>query len=122
MRVWQAQAYQSERGALGPYLGACVRNEALSAARSADRRAARERRAFDLPPMDAEDERVNRVSIAQALASLPHDQREAIERAYFRAMTHVEIAAETGVPLGTIKGRIAAALRRLAIELATERT
>lgn len=122
MRVWEAQAYQSERGALGPYLGACVRNEAISMARSAGRRESRERRAFEAPRADAEDERVNRVTIAQALAMLPHEQREAIERAYFRAMTQVEIAAEIGVPLGTIKGRIAAALRRLAIELATERT
>lgn len=51
--------------------------------------------------------------LASALAELPEKQRDLIERAYFGDLSHREIAAETGLPLGTIKSRIRLALDRL---------
>ena len=51
--------------------------------------------------------------LGAAIAQLPQKQRELIERAYFGDLTHSEIAAETGLPLGTIKSRIRLALDRL---------
>ena len=51
--------------------------------------------------------------LGRALASLPEKQRGLIERAYFGDLSHSEIAAETGLPLGTIKSRIRLALDRL---------
>lgn len=51
--------------------------------------------------------------LGEALALLPEKQRQLIERAYFADLTHSEIAAETGLPLGTIKSRIRLALERL---------
>jgi len=51
--------------------------------------------------------------LGQALAALPDEQRKLIERAYFGELSHSEIAAETGLPLGTIKSRIRLALDRL---------
>jgi len=51
--------------------------------------------------------------LGEALASLPDKQRVLIEKAYFGDLTHSEIAAETGLPLGTIKSRIRLALDRL---------
>lgn len=51
--------------------------------------------------------------LGRALASLPEKQRGLIERAYFGELSHSEIAAETGLPLGTIKSRIRLALDRL---------
>ena len=51
--------------------------------------------------------------LAVALAELPKKQRDLIERAYFGDLSHTEIAAETGLPLGTIKSRIRLALERL---------
>ena len=48
-----------------------------------------------------------------AMAKLPPEQRLLIERAYFGELSHSEIAAETGLPLGTIKSRIRLALDRL---------
>ncbi|MBD3764031.1 MAG: sigma-70 family RNA polymerase sigma factor [Rhodobacterales bacterium] len=61
--------------------------------------------AFEL----AEDTR----RLGEALAQLPEKQRALIERAYFGDLSHTEIAAETGLPLGTIKSRIRLALDRL---------
>lgn len=48
-----------------------------------------------------------------AIIALPAAQRDLIEKAYFSELTHSEIAAETGLPLGTIKSRIRLALDRL---------
>jgi RNA polymerase sigma-70 factor (ECF subfamily) len=51
--------------------------------------------------------------LGEALAALPEKQRNLIEKAYFGDLSHSEIAAETGLPLGTIKSRIRLALERL---------
>lgn len=51
--------------------------------------------------------------LAEAIRTLPEKQRILIERAYYGDLTHSEIAAETGLPLGTIKSRIRLALDRL---------
>ncbi|WP_299965271.1 sigma-70 family RNA polymerase sigma factor [uncultured Roseobacter sp.] len=53
------------------------------------------------------------VALGAALADLPDAQRDLIQKAYFGDLTHSEIAAETGLPLGTIKSRIRLALDRL---------
>lgn len=51
--------------------------------------------------------------LGTALAALPEKQRALIEQAYFGDLSHSEIAAQTGLPLGTIKSRIRLALERL---------
>ena len=51
--------------------------------------------------------------LGQALAQLPEKQRKLVEAAYFGDLSHSEIAAQTGLPLGTIKSRIRLALERL---------
>ena len=47
------------------------------------------------------------------LATLPAAQREALEFAYYRGMSQREIAAHTGIPLGTIKTRLELAMRKM---------
>ena len=51
--------------------------------------------------------------LGAALATLPPEQRKLVEKAYLGELSHSEIAAETGLPLGTIKSRIRLALERL---------
>ncbi len=55
--------------------------------------------------------------LTRALADLPEKQRTLIQRAYYGDLTHSEIAAETGLPLGTIKSRIRLALDKLRTKL-----
>ena len=51
--------------------------------------------------------------LGKAMQDLPPAQRELLEKAYFGDMSQSEIAAQTGLPLGTIKSRIRLALERL---------
>ena len=66
----------------------------------------------DVVELQEESER-----LSKALAALPEKQRDLVERAYFRDMSHSEIATLTGLPLGTIKSRIRLALERLRHEM-----
>jgi RNA polymerase sigma-70 factor, ECF subfamily len=52
-----------------------------------------------------------------AMAKLPEAQRNAIRLAYHKQMSQREIAAHTGIPLGTIKTRLALGLRKMATSL-----
>jgi len=47
------------------------------------------------------------------MGRLPPAQREAIELAYFQGMSQREIAAHTGIPLGTIKTRLELGLKKI---------
>lgn len=51
--------------------------------------------------------------LRKALKTLPAQQRDLIEKAYFGDLTQSQIASITGLPLGTIKSRIRLALDRL---------
>ncbi len=60
----------------------------------------------------------NATDVRVALAELPAEQRQAIELAYFGGFTHTEIAEITGVPRGTVKGRMRLGLQKLRGSLA----
>jgi RNA polymerase sigma-70 factor (ECF subfamily) len=125
LRVWQTPgSYLPERGSLRAFLVACVRNEATSWLRGGGRRVERERRASALQeaafePVEPADP-VDAARVRAALARLPGEQRLVIESAYFDNLTQAQIAARLGLPLGTVKGRVALALRKLKVELAVE--
>ncbi|HID50627.1 MAG TPA: sigma-70 family RNA polymerase sigma factor [Anaerolineae bacterium] len=59
--------------------------------------------------------------VRQAVASLPETQREVLALAYFQGLSHSEIAQSLNQPLGTVKGRIRAAMKTLRQLLTTER-
>jgi RNA polymerase sigma factor (sigma-70 family) len=51
--------------------------------------------------------------VRDALGDLPTEQRQALALAYFGGYTQREVAALTGVPLGTVKSRMFAGMQRL---------
>jgi RNA polymerase sigma-70 factor (ECF subfamily) len=52
-------------------------------------------------------------AITRLISALPAAQQQAIRLAYFHGMSQRQIAAHTGIPLGTIKTRLELALRKL---------
>ena len=61
--------------------------------------------------------RIDAGAVQTALTALPAPQREALELAYFGGLSQTEIAARTGVPLGTVKSRVRLALIAMRREL-----
>lgn len=51
--------------------------------------------------------------VRAAVASLPSAQQEVLALAFFNGLSHSEIAQKLELPLGTVKGRIRAAMQKL---------
>jgi RNA polymerase sigma-70 factor (ECF subfamily) len=54
--------------------------------------------------------------LREILAELPGEQQEVLRLAFFEEKPHGEIAAELGIPLGTVKSRIRLAMKRIRTE------
>ncbi|MGI9436548.1 MAG: sigma-70 family RNA polymerase sigma factor [Geminicoccaceae bacterium] len=63
--------------------------------------------------VDLIDRRQRYSSLKAAIATLPEDQAEMLNMAFFEHKAHSEIAEESGLPLGTVKSRIRLAVGRL---------
>ncbi len=59
------------------------------------------------------DAQVREERIRAAVAALPEEQRDLVHLAFFKGLTHSQIAEERGLPLGTVKSRIRLAFTRL---------
>ena len=87
----------------------------------ADRLSARfrERTEHDLagsspaPPPLADQQVVDAMMVAAELAQLPPNMRTVLQLAFFDDLTHPQIAAVTGLPLGTVKSHLRRGLERL---------
>ncbi len=116
LQLWRnPAAFDSGRGNLGTWLGVITRNRAIDRLR-------KRRPETDIadvavsvePDLAGEAERARAMEkVRNALGGMPGPQRSALEMAYFEGLTHTEIAAKTGEPLGTIKTRIRAGLQVL---------
>lgn len=116
MQLWRNPGlFDSSRGSLGAWLAVIARNRAIDALR-------KRRPESDIKDVviSVETDLASEADRARAaekvrsvLGSMPASQRAALEMAYFEGLTHTEIAAKTGEPLGTIKTRIRAGLTTL---------
>ncbi len=122
-RVWRhARSFDRGRGQFGAWLLGVTHHVAVDALRKRQRRPQLIRTAPNDDPLDGpmDDDVSERTmrnlqaeQIRRALRSLPAPQQQAIELAYFNGMSHLEIAAALGDPLGTIKARIRRGMQRL---------
>lgn len=115
--LWQkAHLFDPARASVSTWVYTIARNKRIDALRK-NRRA--EPEDLDWGPEPEPDQaevmeaQQDTERLGQALALLPDKQRALIERAFYGDLSHNEIAAETGLPLGTIKSRIRLALDKL---------
>ncbi len=130
LALWRDPAkYDPDRGAFGTWLLSLTHHRAVDAVRREE--SVRRRRnkvaehvesgvLTDVEPAVAEQAwmSVRRDRVKLAMGNLPQAQREALTLAYFGGYTQREVAALTGTPLGTVKTRMLAGMRRLREDLA----
>jgi RNA polymerase sigma-70 factor (ECF subfamily) len=122
LSFWRsAGRYDIERSALGTWLFAIARNRSIDWLRrearheggvQIDEPQVQQLEAAECTEQHVAD-REQSTRIRQLLKALPSEQREVIELAYFRELSHTEIATEVDIPLGTVKGRQRLGLTRL---------
>ena len=116
MQLWRSpDVFDANRGSLAGWLAVIARNRAIDSLRK--RRPESDVTEVVIPVMQdltsGADWSRTLEKIRSVLESIPSPQRSALEMAFFEGLTHTEIAAKTGEPLGTIKTRIRAGLLTL---------
>jgi RNA polymerase sigma-70 factor (ECF subfamily) len=130
LRVWnRVQAFDQEKGSLGPWVLTVARNRAIDYLRSLDGRMSKN--AFDIERMESpavfstlESDLLNMDRIKTlrgAFDKLNANQRMVIELAYFEGLSQSEMAERLKQPLGTVKTWVRSALKALRDELGEER-
>jgi RNA polymerase sigma-70 factor (ECF subfamily) len=124
LALWRApEAYDPSRGTFRSFFLSLVHHRAVDTVRREDRLRKRTERASNLEPVVGEDVAegvvreadldLRRKEVLEALRTLPPEQRQVLELAYFGGSTQAAIAEELGIPLGTVKTRTLAAMRKL---------
>ena len=124
MALWRApEAYDPARGPFRTFFLSLVHHRAVDVVRREERLRRRTERAMNLEDDEGEDVAegvvddawlaVRRKEVRRAIATLSPDQRKVVEMAYFGGFTQARIAEELGIPLGTVKTRTLAAMRKL---------
>ena len=122
LSLWRdARRFDAGRGTVATYLLSMTHHRAVDVVRREEnlRRWRTSDEGLELEPdpkARVEDEveaSERRAEVRAALAELPAAQREALLLAYFGGYTQREVAALVGVPLGTVKTRMAAGMRKM---------
>lgn len=119
VKAWRAAASLDEDRLIAPWLYTIARRTAIDVLR-------RERRPttgdhepeteVGVEPMTFE-RTVEIYEVRQALDALPTDERLVMKLSHLDGMSHSDIAAQLGVPIGTVKSRTGRARKRLAVAL-----
>ena len=117
-QVWQQSSrYDASRGKPLAWLLTIARTRAIDRVRSMGRQGLhntdQHREANPEPAPDPLVVSATRGAVQDALQSLEEQQRIPLEMAYFQGMSHTEIAAALGQPLGTVKDRIRTGMMHL---------
>ena len=121
LELWQnARRFDPARSAPRTYLILLTRSRAIDRARAGTRRRrqgawpqAEPADAAAGPPSESAERDELRRAVRHALGALPEDHRGAVALSFLDGLTHEQIAAATGTPLGTVKGRIRRGLLRM---------
>jgi RNA polymerase sigma factor (sigma-70 family) len=124
LALWRApEGFDPARGAFRTFFLSLVHHRAVDTVRREERLRRRTERASNLEPVRGEDVAEDvveesflserRKGVREALLTLPPEQRQVVELAYFGGLTQAVIAEQLGIPIGTVKTRTLAAMRKL---------
>jgi RNA polymerase sigma-70 factor (ECF subfamily) len=122
LAVWRdASRFDAARGGFSAWLLSMTHHKSVDSVRREENLRKRRTSADVLETTESEAPKVDeavwslvrRERVREALKSLPGPQREALALAYFGGYTQREIAGLTATPLGTVKTRMLAGMRRM---------
>jgi RNA polymerase sigma-70 factor (ECF subfamily) len=123
LSAWRSgHTYDAAKGSTQTWLLSMVRNRSIDVLRARKRRPVQPL-AEGVDPPDSSDVPLQAVSNVDAetaraaMNSLPPEQKQVLELAYFGGLSHTEIAAQLAAPIGTVKGRIRLGLDRLRVAM-----
>ncbi len=121
VRAWQAAArFDDALGSLRTWLFAIIRNVVidLSRARAVRPALASDSRASDAPTIDDDLDRVLVAwQVEEALRMLSEEHRSALVEVHYKGRPDHDVAADFGVPVGTVKSRVYYALKAMRLAL-----
>ena len=122
LSLWRdARRFDAGRGTVATYLLSMTHHRAVDVVRREENarrwKASDEGLELEADPKPGVEDQVEasarRAEVRAALKDLPEAQRQALLLAYFGGYTQREVAALVGVPLGTVKTRMAAGMRKM---------
>ncbi len=121
LNIWrQGATYDTRRGTVRTWLLTIVHHRAIDQMRSARSKSSADTVIDYAMPLPAKEDTWAEVvqgleheRVRQAMATLPPEQRQVVDLAYYGGFTQTEIAQRVGIPLGTVKGRMRLALDKL---------
>jgi RNA polymerase sigma-70 factor (ECF subfamily) len=125
LRIWEkAHTYRADQARVSTWITSITRYRSIDLLRRRGTRPDHSSLAWDDLPLNAtpvaegDPEDLTELSMLQkrvqdAIAALPTEQRKVLALAYFKGLTHSEIAELLGDPLGTVKTRIRAGMQKL---------
>lgn len=126
LEAWRrAGDYDARRGSVKSWLLLRMRSRCLDRLRShtfsrTDSLPAEPMRSVDVAPEKVE-RHLDGARARAVLESLPPGQRQVLELGYFEGLSFSEIADALGIPIGTVKSRVSAAMLKLREDLGVER-
>jgi len=115
-QIWRnPDSFVQGRGSMGAWLAVMARNRAIDALRRRKPTESVDDVVLASPTNLASEIERNSLmeKVRQVMKDLPSEQQNSVKLAFFEGLTHSEIAARTGDPLGTVKTRIRSALMSL---------
>ncbi len=119
VRIWKnIPAYDSSKAKLVTWMANICRNLAIDKIRSKDYKNSQQNQDIENYVNLIEDNSAGafnpeHIGVKEMLQKLPADQRAIIDLVYFKGYTQSDAAKELGIPLGTVKTRIRAAINHL---------
>jgi RNA polymerase sigma-70 factor (ECF subfamily) len=121
LSVWNSRAsYRPQQGTVAAWLLTVVRYRAIDIVRNdrkhVSRRASHDQREWPSTvedPLETAVKHDDAQRLQASLAMLPDAQAEVVTLAYYGELSHTEIAAQLGLPTGTVKGRMRLGLQKL---------